>query len=260
VLTPAIVTAMGVVALGRERRASALVRALERASPDAFAAVIDHVHDAHYPPRLVAVHRCEACGARSNLDVPLERELPREPRRDARPRSRAPDLEAFEERVRAHAEVVYAELGVRGVSLVVDDGVPACDDGGEPLLGAYTPAGVDPDLGVEHPPEIRLYYRTFVDEARVDRSFDVDVEIRETLEHELTHHLHDLAGHDPLDEEERRAIAEDAARLVGRRELARRAGRGFVESLAGFARTTWPVWVLVALVTIAVALTEAGAR
>lgn len=250
-LTPAVVAAMGVVGLGAERRASALADALAGAPGDAWAAIVDLYHEAHYPARLVAVHRCAECGARNDLDVPLERELLREPRgAPARPRrgggAAFPDLDAFEAKVRAAAERIYGARGVQNIDLFIDGGVPACDDGGEPLLGCYTPGGEGGELGIDQAPEIRLFYRTFEAERRADPGFDVDAEIEETLDHEVTHHLHHLAGSDPLDEEERDEIERDRVRLVGQAEARRRARRGAVADFGGFLRATWPVWLLVA--------------
>jgi hypothetical protein len=247
-ITPAIATAMGVVALGRERRASRLADALARAPDAAWQAVVDLVLQASYPPRLVAVHRCAACGARNDLDVPLERELGREPRAPIGGAGRAmPDLDAFEAKVRAAADRIYRDRGVRNVDLFVDAGVPLCDDGGEPLLGCYTPGGSDADLGVERAPEIRIFYRTFQSEFSRDPSFDLDAEIRETIDHELSHHLHQLAGFDPMDEEEHAEIDREEAARVGRAEARRRAGRSALGDLVGFLRVTWPVLVVAAV-------------
>lgn len=272
-ITPALVTAMGVVALGRERRASSIADALAGAPPRAWAAIVDLFHEAHYPPRLLAVYRCAACGARMDLDVPLERELPREDlgeddrapertdddasisapppapgERTSRAARRAfPDLSAFEALVRRAADDVYRERRVRNIDLFIDADVPACDDGGEPLLGCYTP-GTPPGLDVDIPrsPEIRIFYRTFRAEVRADPSFELEREIRETIDHEVTHHLHYLAGDDPLDDEERAEIDLERARIIGRREVARRAASGFAHDITSFLRTTWPVWVLLA--------------
>lgn len=251
-LTPAVVTAMGVTALGAERRASAIAEALAEAPEEAWGAIVDLYQEARYPARLLAVHRCTACGARNDLDVPLERELDRAPVRAPAGRRRRgegegfPDLDEFERRVREAAERVYQARGVRNVDLFIDAGVPLCDDGGEPLLGCYTPGGADPDLGVARAPEIRIFYRTFEAEHREDPGFDVNGEIKETIDHEVTHHLHHLAGSDPLDEEEREEIAAEQVRLVGRAESARRARLGLVAEVAGFLRVTWPVWVIAA--------------
>ncbi|WP_242515976.1 hypothetical protein [Sorangium cellulosum] len=260
-VTPSLVAAMGVAALGRERRASVIADALARAPDDAWAAIVDLYHEARYPARLVAVHRCAGCGARNDLDVPLARELERAPLRapgdgeddrgapGSTPRRAGafPDLDAFEARVRAAAERIYAARGVRNIDLFIDAGVPACDDGGEPLLGCYAPGTPADDLGIARPPEIRIFYRTFRLEAREDPGFDVDAEIDETIDHEVTHHLHHLAGSDPLDDEEREQIEREQLRRVGHAEAARRARRGALAELGGFVRATWPIWVITAV-------------
>ncbi|WP_437591869.1 metallopeptidase family protein [Sorangium sp. So ce1000] len=268
-ITPSLVVAMGIAALGRERRAPVIADALASAPDDAWAAIVDLYHEARYPARLVAVHRCQGCGARNDLDVPLDRELARAPLRAAgvdgadadepgEPRStraRAgassafPDLDGFEARVRAAAERIYEARGVRNIDLFIDAGVPACDDGGEPLLGCYTPGTAEDALGIARPPEIRVFYRTFRAEAREDPGFDVDAEIAETIDHEVTHHLHHLAGSDPLDDEEHEEIAREQLRRVGHAEAVRRARRGALSDVAGFVRATWPAWVIVAVGT-----------
>ncbi|WP_338046369.1 hypothetical protein [Polyangium spumosum] len=248
-ITPAIVIAMGITTLGRERRASAIAKALGEAPPEAYQSVADLLYEAHYPARLGAVHRCATCGARSDLDVPWRREIPYEIGEPRKARRDFPDLDAFEAMVASAADRIYRARGVRNIDLFVDDDVPACDDGGEPLLGCYTPGGTDPTLGMPRPPEIRLFYRTFQAEHRRDRSFDVAAEIDETIDHEITHHLHHLAGDDPLDDEEHAQIEEEALRRIGKREATRRAGKGVASELAGFVRTTWPLFVIAFVAT-----------
>jgi hypothetical protein len=243
-ITPALVIAMGITALGRERRASAIADALMKASAAAYQRVADWLYDAHYSARLVAVHRCASCGARNDLDVPWVREFPYEVGEARRSRRPFPDLDTFEAMVRAAADRIFVARGVRNIDLVVHDDVPYCDDGGEPLLGCYTPGGTDADLGVPRAPEIRIFYKTFEAEWRRDRAFDVAAEIDETIDHEITHHLHHLAGDDPLDDEEREAIAKDEIRRVGKREAARRAKKSLAADLGGFLRVSWPLFVI----------------
>ncbi len=256
-VTPAVVLGMGVVALGAERRTTVLAEALMDASNAAWAKVLEHWHDAAYPRRLFAVHRCASCGARNDLDVPLARELEREHASFPRARSAAarrpfPDLDTFEAMVREHADRIYAARGVRNIDLFVDADVPHVDEGGEPLLGSYLPGGVDEDTGIPRAPEIRIYYRTFKSEVQADPDFDVEGEIHETIDHELEHHLNHLSGADPLDEEEHATIEEEEARRVGSREILRRNRRAAAASVTGFLRTTWPI--LIALL-IAAAIT-----
>jgi hypothetical protein len=254
-ITPAVVIAMGVTALGRERRATDLADALAGASRKAWGAIVDLFHSAHYPARLVGVYRCASCDARNDLDVPLERELDRDVLdaiavagdSGALP-GPFPDLEGFEAKVREAAGAIYRARGVKNIDLFIDAGVPACDDGGEPLLGCYTP-GTPPgaDFEIAKRPEIRLFYRSFRAEQRADPTFDIEDEIHETIDHEVTHHLHYLSGEDPLDDAERTEIAIERARLVGRREVARRAARTFTGDLSGFLRATWPLWIALAV-------------
>lgn len=248
-MVPSIVTAMGVQALGDERRASALARALARADDDAWDAICALWEDANGHPRLYATVRCDACGANKPIAAPALRELGTAELAPGDQRSRADDGwdgARFEALVRRHADAIYRRMRVRNVDLVVDEGVPAVDDGGEPLLGCYTPPHADPDLGIERPPEVRLFARSFRAEARADPAFDVDDEVRETIEHELEHHLHFLSGDDPMDDEERAAIARERTRQVGRRESARRGVRALGADLVGFLRVGWPL-LLIAL-------------
>lgn len=252
-LTPALVAALGIVSLGRERRASAIAAALAAAPDAAWDAVCDRWDEAHGHPRLVASVRCPGCGARNDVPAPAERELgvptgaAEPPRRRGGPVA-FPDVDTFTARVREHADVVFARKRMRGVDLVVDDDVPAVDDGGEPLLGCYTPPHTD-DLHIERPPEIRLFYRTFRAEMEADPAFPLDAEIRETIEHELEHHENFLRGEDPLDDEERDAIADERRRVVGRRESARRGVRAMVADLRGFLRVAWPLLAVGAVAT-----------
>lgn len=248
----ALVTALGVVALGDERRATTIARALAR--PRLWDAVASHYLDLHYPRRLFGLARCERCGARNDLEVPALREVyPSTPGDEAGHQARAgrevPSLEAFEARVREVSPAIYRALGVRNVDLVVDDGPPHVDEGGELLLGSYLEGSLEGELGLPRAPEVRLYYRTFALEARRDPSFDLDAELCETIEHELTHHLHHLAGVDPVDDEERATIVRERERIVGSRETRRRATRGLVSELSGFVRATWPLWALAAAVS-----------
>ncbi|MEZ4294157.1 MAG: metallopeptidase family protein [Polyangiaceae bacterium] len=247
-ITPAIVTAMGIVALGAERRASVLAEALAAAPAAAWARVVELWNDAAYPRRLFGLIRCERCGARNDLDVPLARELDREPPPRGSPRAVAkgrppfPAIDAFEAMVSAHAEQVYSKRGVRNIDLFIDTGVPHTDEGGEPLLGSYLPGGVDEITEVPRPPEVRIYYRTFESEYAADPTFDVESEIHETLDHEIEHHLHYLTGVDPLDAEERAAIASEERRRIGARESARRELREATHTATGFLRA-WPLWI-----------------
>lgn len=252
-ITPAIVLGMGIVALGTERRTSVLAQALASASGAAWSRVVDLWLDAAYPRRLFGLYRCPECGARNDLDVPLAREWDREASRArarSNPRDAFPDLDTFEQRVRAHADRIYAARGVRNIDLFVDAGVPACDDGGEPLLGSYLPGGTDETTFVPRSPEVRLYYRTFKSEYAADPTFDVEAEIAETIDHEIEHHLNHLGGEDPLDDEERAAIDKEDLRRIGAREAARRTRRALTADLTGFFRATWLLWVAMTIAAL----------
>lgn len=248
--TPAIVVAMGITALGRERRTRVIAEALMHASPDAYRAIADLIYQAQYSPRLVGAYKCAACGARNDVDVLPIREIPYD-MTESRTRGKRvfPDIGAFDKLVREAGKRIYRQRGVRNIDLIVDDGVPACDDGGEPLLGCYTPGHADDLIGEPSGPEIRIFYRTFQAAFRDEPSFDVRAEIDETIAHEVTHHLHYLSGDDPLDDEERDAIVEEHVRRVGKRESARRASKQLVDDVTGFFRTAWPLLVVAFLAT-----------
>ena len=249
-ITPALVTAMGITALGRERRASVIAEALMRASPAAFRAIADLVYQAHYSPRLVGAQRCASCGARNDVEVLSVHEIPYDTTETQRRTKRSfPDVETFDRMVREAGKRIYRQRGVRNIDLVVDDGVPACDDGGEPLLGCYTQGQHDDLPGEPRGPEIRIFYRTFRDAFRDEPSFDVRAEIDETIDHEVTHHLHFLAGDDPLDDDEREAIVVENVRRIGKREATRRAGKELVEDVGGFFRTAWPLLLVAFIAT-----------
>ena len=259
-ITPAVVLGMGIVALGSERRTSVIAEALAGASDAAWSSIVDLWLEAAYPRRLFGLHRCAECGARNDLDVPAAREWDREPAARAKPhkaRDPFPDLDAFERRVRHHADRIYAARAVRNIDLIVDDGVPACDDGGEPLLGSYVPGSID-DALIPHPPEIRLYYRTFCSEYDADPTFDVDGEIAETIDHEIEHHLNHLGGVDPLDDEEHAAIDKEELCRIGVREAARRARRTLASDLAGFFKATWLLWVAMAIAALILWASQQG--
>lgn len=243
-ITPRVVAALGVRRLGRETRLSRIAEALGAASSEARRAVFDHFESAHYGPRLVGSVMCE-CGARVFAPGPAPFELGE---RHRPPRVGATEpftLAAFEERVSRATERIFARRRLRNIVVVVDSGVPACDAGGTPLLGSYGPADFE-----EAPPEVRLYYRTFCAEAVADPTFDWEAEVDETIEHELEHHENFLDGDDPLDDEERRVIAQEEARRVGKEELMRRAVSEVVADGFSFVRYGWPLLVLLLVLTI----------
>ncbi len=246
--TASIVTAMGIASLAGAKRASRLARVLEGMSDRTWDALVEVYDEAHYSPRLFGSVRC-GCGANVGFEAPHDHELLGEAadRRRVDAAIEVPSVEAFQAIAERIATEVLARRRVPELVVLVDDGVAACDDGGAPLLGSYTPSHLDPDTSVETPPEVRLYYRTFVAELREIPHLDLDGEIRDTLEHEVQHHLFDLSGDDPMDAEERREIAREAGSVVGKRELLRREARREGGELYAFLRATWPFFLLGAL-------------
>lgn len=181
--------------------------------------------EAHFPMRLCAPHLC-SCGATTLVRLPqaslldvLGQELGREP---PTPPADFPTLAEFEKMVRAAKRTIFGRHGIASLRLVVDEDVPAVDEGGIPSLGSYTPHGDERS----EPAEIRLYYRTFQHEAGLDPRFPLEAEVFETIEHEVLHHLSFLRGEDPVDDEERLVIAKDRERRIGRKELLRRERSG----------------------------------
>jgi hypothetical protein len=251
---------MGIVALGPETEPARLARALEAADDEAFASVLDVFLATHYPLRLGAPLRCEECGARNDVDAPYEREFaPSDPPLGAHPAEDTPASYPTDDELSALAEAHFRERARRfpedSVDLVLTDETPAVDDGGEPLMGSYVPGSVGDAHGVPERPTVTLYLRTFRAMWDDDGPYDVAGEVRETVEHELTHHEHWLTGDDPMDDEERALIAEEARRLHGKKQLARGAARGLGADVLEFLRRTWLIW---ALILLAVAVTLAA--
>lgn len=139
-----LVRALGLVALGPRTSPIAIARVLQALDDDAFADVWDAIADAyedqHWPPRLLVAVPCPHCGARHDVEAAGPRLFGlASPRPPTEP---FPSLATF----RARAEAIVEELFAREdpavlerLAVVVQDGVPPCDDGGEPLLGSYTP-------------------------------------------------------------------------------------------------------------------------
>jgi hypothetical protein len=255
-LTSKEVIAMGIASLGDERSPVRIARALQRASDEAWASVIDHFDAAHYTARLRAWVTCDECGARIEVDAPTLREFPLDPRgpsdeQEADLARGFPSLGRFEEIVANEATEALRKAGVdrAEISLLVVSEVADCDDGGVALLGSYMPPIEEGHAQIAQLPEIRLYYRTFramyVDEG----PYDVGAEIRETLEHELEHHRAFLEGDDPMDRDERETLEREKRRQVGERESLRRASRDTRAGLGDFLRRTWPLWALIAGIT-----------
>ena len=167
-----------------------------------------------------------------------------------------PAFEPFADRARAIAKGRLERDGAGDVSFVVEGGVPAVDDGGEPLMGAYVP-GSPGDMGSpSRPPEITVYYRTFRAIWDEDGPFDWDAELVETIEHELEHHLAYLVGDDPMDDDERAEIQDEALRVLGARAVVRQGVRTLGGDALDFLKRTWPIWLLIALATAIVTMTR----
>lgn len=253
-LARATVIALGVAALGRERKSAGIARALAQASGDAWTAIGELWERAHYGGRLFSDVACPSCGARNTVLAPDRSLFDRVASPEGAPRGGDdldgfPTLSEFESEAERARKNVYAARHVRNVDLCVDAGVPACDEGGEPLLGMYEPPSHDVH-GASRAPTITLFYRSFQSEFRRDPTFDVAHEIFVTIDHEVEHHLFFLSGHDPMDEEERAEIVREKARIVGKRELGRRGAREAVGDLVGFARIAWPIAAAVAALTL----------
>lgn len=253
-ITSAFVTGMGLVELDGERDARKIARKLQVAPDDVFGAVADWFELAHYPARLEVPHACPSCGMTEHVPVPATRELSSATSGDL-PRSgefmSAAELEVI---IREEAETLYAELGIGAVDLALIEGPAETDDGGVALLGCYRPP--DPEGLVPQPAEIRIFYRTFENVYEDEGPYDVREEVRETIHHELEHHLAFLSGEDEVDDDERRVIHEELAQRVGRQEVGRRAAREVRSDLWGFVTRTWYVWLIALLATLLSLLSE----
>jgi hypothetical protein len=255
-LKSATVKAMGIAEIDGATDPRRIGRRLMQVSAEAFDELVNLFESAHYPPRLTTRHPCPRCGAAAWVDSPALREFSFDPasggtievrREPADGQTPFMNLAEFEALVSERADVAYSALGVTRVDLVVVDGPAECDDGGEPLLGCYRPA--DPDALVPQPPEIRIFYRTFVNVWNDEGSYDVGGEVETTLRHELEHHLAYLAGTDPVDDQERAEIDAELARRVGRTEAKRRALHAARSDVRGFFASTWALWVLLLVAT-----------
>ena len=257
VLTPEVVRAMGITALGNETDAEKISRALTECEDDAFQAVGDAFLAAHYVRRLGAVVFCEACGARNDVDAPYERESRGGGEDLAVARDEAfPDFDAFATRANELAQPRLDSVPGEPAELVIEGGTPTVDDGGEPLLGSYMPPHPGDSSTPTQSPLVTVYYRTFLAMWNEDGPYDWEAELTETIEHELDHHISFLRGDDPTDDEERAVIREEAVRVVGRREVGRRAIEGFGASWTDFLRRTWPLWVLAILALLLTLATQ----
>ena len=245
-VTAEVVTAMGIVALGAERDPQKISVALAECDDEAFLAVGDAFLATHYVLRLGCVVFCDECGARNDVDAPYERESAGGAASSTAPSSDMtfPDLDAFAARAKEMAQPMLDAVPGEPTQLVIEGGVAAVDDGGEQLLGSYVPPHPGDSGTPTQSPLVTVYYRTFLAMWQEDGPYDWEDELTETIEHELDHHISFLRGDDPTDDEERAVIRDEAVRIVGRREVGRRAIEGFGASWTDFLRRTWPLWVL----------------
>lgn len=248
----------GIARRGRwERNPERLARWLERIPEADFEVVLAAFEDAVYPARLQLPVVCASCGARDAVPAPSSREV--EPGPDAWEAlvgrrgdpDAFPDFEAFARLARRLADEVFEARGVRGLALVVEGETPAVDDAGVPLLGSYLPIPGDENDARDRF-EITVYYRTFASEHAAG-DFDVEAELRETLDHEVEHHLHHLRGVDPLDAEERREARDELMRVYGATRV-RHAERAALARELGAMGRFFLVGLLVAGALLAVAM------
>lgn len=251
----AVVTAMGITELGPEKDPARIATTLMECDDATFSAVTDAWLDAHYVPRLAADTTCPACKAKNTVDAPYAREFDRGASRGEGSANPAlPPLEGFVEIAHAIAQPLL-DATPEPPELVVEEGTPAVDEGGVPLLGSYLPPPPKDAPVPTGPATVSIYYRTFEACAAEEPSFDWEAELRETIEHELEHHVYYLRGDDPMDEAERAEIAAEAVRIVGKTEAARRELSGFGSSFPDFVRRAWPL-VLIAAVAVIVTIAE----
>jgi len=262
-LGPAVVRGLGLRSLRTERRSITEPRALARQLDRASDALLDVVTAAflltNYPARLRFPVVCPECGTVHDVPTPSLREGDEMPAAldvlfgGPASHHELPDLAAFTSLVeRVHPEV-FRERSVAHLVVEVNDEVPPVDDSGEPLMGSYLPTH-DPISG-EPVFLVALYYRTFV-KMFEEAPFDVEAEVRDTLDHEVEHHLHHLEGYDPLDAEERAEARRDLERTFGRDAVARAERRWLAGELGAIAR--FFVLPLVLLALLLGALVAAG--
>ena len=248
-VTPALVRALGVRALGRETRATVLADVLAEVPDRAWTALEQGFLEVAYGARALRPLLCPACGALHEVDAPLVREFDA-PRgrdtegmlRDGEASADFPDEARFEALVARVGAEVYAARGVRNIALRVEAGVPELDTAGEPLLGSYEPRqDVDAAGNVTHEFLVTVYYRSFARMYAEEGAYDVEAEVRETIDHEIEHHLHYLSGHDPMDEEERAAARRELEEVYGAKTLARLERREVLRDLARGLRFVVPL-------------------
>jgi hypothetical protein len=116
---------------------------------------------------------------------------------------RMPTYDEFAARAKEIAAAIPAEFmeGVEDVAIhrgkkthpLIEDVVTLGEC--EPSIARLTETGVVRSI-------VHLYYGSFASLARDDERFDVDAELRETIEHELQHHIEDKAGVKSLEDDD----------------------------------------------------------
>lgn len=139
----------------------------------------------------------------------LPADLPAPPGAPRTPLTRPiPDFDAFAARAKEIADSIPAPFleGVEDVvvhrelkkSPILEDVVTLGECEPSPLAARMRQGDGDAVRSIVH-----LYYGSFVDLARSDPRFDLDAELRETIEHEIQHHIEDKAGvHDLEDDDD----------------------------------------------------------
>lgn len=240
-ITPKIVDALGIEAFGDVTDRRVIARTLGEASDEAWAVIetafllLNYAARSHYP------YVCPKCGTLHDVLAPATREFDLDPDAealllagelpDADGAPPFPDEDAFAEMALRIGRDVYRERGVANIELVVDDGVPPVDGSGEPLMGSYRPIAEGDHAGyTDLRFQIDVYYKTF-EKMYEEAPFDVEAELRDTIDHEVEHHLHYLSGHDPMDEEEREEALAELQRTYGARAVRRAQAAGILAEL-----------------------------
>jgi hypothetical protein len=253
-VTESVVRAMGIVELGDARSPAAIAEKLRAADNDFWGIVTNLFLEAHYPPRLFSMARCSECGARNDVDAPYEREFIYQLGETDPPTNTEEEFvsfDAFAERARASYEELVPEEARGELTFLVEGGVPACDDGGVPLLGSYVPPSPGDAASPSRAGEIAVFYRTFRAMWSDEGGYDWRAELEETIEHEFEHHLGALRGDDPMDEDEREEIDAEARRIHGERTLVRRDAAALADDFYGFWKRTWPLWIVLLIIAVA---------
>ena len=262
VIRASVVRAMGIAQVGTARDPKAIARAVARCSEPAWRTLTNLFLSANYSPRLFSIARCPACGARNDVDAPYDREFAFDDDSSGVEEQGSSNdepfiaFEAFADRAREIAYEILPPSDEEDFVFLVEGGVAACDEGGDPLLGSYLPPAAGDAGALSRPPEIAVFYRTFRAMWQEDGPYDWEDELRETVEHEYEHHGGHLRGDDPVDDEEREEIDRERVRIVGKRALATGEVRALGADITLFMRRTWPLWLILVLVTILLTMTR----